>query len=124
MVTALFDGDDIGPHLELMLLEGRLDDAATFSTAVSRAMSSMVEALQTVSGVEIIFCGGDDLVAQWPEGSVPLAFLQDLRTSFQKTCTRTLSAGLGPTPADAVRELRLAKLRGKNSISSGGAQIA
>ncbi|MGH9828469.1 MAG: mCpol domain-containing protein, partial [Blastocatellia bacterium] len=108
------DGDDVGSRLELLLLDGRLDKAATLSSKVTRAMQALRVGLEEIDGLEVRLFGGDDLIATCPSGAVTPGKLQELRRAFKRTCGITLSSGAGPSVQEALSNLRRAKLSGKN----------
>src|SRR6266487_2548848 len=117
MIVGHLDGDDIGSPLELMLLDNNLDDASKYSHSVAQALRYMREFFEKRS-LEVIVCGGDDLVACWDEGSITDEDIEFIRNRYYELCGRTLSVGLGRSPSDATCNLRRAKLRGKNQVVS------
>jgi hypothetical protein len=118
MVVGHFDGDNIGPRLELFLLDDRLDEASAYSASVSQAMRSLERSLRDGNDVEIHIFGGDDLVASWPDGSIGPEEIDKLRREFQSICGQTLSIGIGDSVKSAVSNLRRAKLLGKDRVVS------
>jgi hypothetical protein len=118
MIVAHFDGDDIGPVLELILLDNRLDHAREYSGSVARALQHVRDLLEEKLDAEIIICGGDDLIACWETGSVTDADINIIRANFFDICGRTLSVGIGANSHEATTNLRRAKLMGKNRAVS------
>lgn len=118
MVVAHFDGDDIGPVLELILLDNRLDHAGEYSKSVARAMQHVQDLLEEKLDAEVIIFGGDDLVTCWEAGSVTGTDIDIIRASFFDICGRTLSVGIGANSHEATTNLRRAKLMGKNRVVS------
>jgi uncharacterized protein with ACT and thioredoxin-like domain len=118
MIVAHFDGDDIGPALELMLLDNELDCARDYSRSVAKALQHVHRTLEKELGAEIIIYGGDDLIARWKVGSVTDVDLKHLRSIFFDICGRTISVGVGTSSHDATSNLRRAKLMGKDRIVS------
>lgn len=116
MIVAHFDGDDIGPALELMLLDNELNRAREYSQSVTRALQHVRYFLEEELDAEIIICGGDDLVACWEAGSVTDADIKLIRTSFFDICGRTISIGIGASSHEATNNLRRAKLLGKDRV--------
>lgn len=113
-VFAYFDGDNIGSQLELLLLDDQMLKAAHYSQDVNRAIMLVQVELEKASQTEILLAGGDDLVATWPKGAFSLARIDFVRSLFQQTCGRTLSAGVAFTVSGAAHNLRRAKLMGKD----------
>lgn len=118
MIVAHFDGDDIGPVLELLLLDNKLDRAREYSQAITQALQHARHLLEEELGAEIIAYGGDDLVACWETGSVTEVDIKLIRSSFFDICGRTISVGIGVDSHDATSNLRRAKLLGKDHVVS------
>lgn len=118
MLVGHFDGDDIGPALELMLLDNQVDLAREYSETLSRALLQIRDFLEKELGAEVIICGGDDLIAYWNDGSVTSADIKDIRAQFFDSCGRTMSVGIGSTSREATQNLRRAKLLGKDRAVS------
>jgi CRISPR/Cas system-associated protein Cas10 (large subunit of type III CRISPR-Cas system) len=116
MIFAYFDGDDIGPALELLLLDDLIEEARKYSGSISNAFEAVCRSLASRAEVDIIVAGGDDLVASWPDASIELADVHELRRIFFRNCGRTMSVGVGYSAAEAVANLRRAKLTGKDKV--------
>lgn len=115
MRIACFDGDDVGAHLELLLLTGHLDQAQAFSEGVSAAIFQLTTFLRDEASAVVYIAGGDNVVASW--ASEPeCALFDQARDIFREACGRTLSVGVGQTPSEALHALRLAKLKGKDRV--------
>lgn len=110
------DGDDIGSYLELLLLDGRLDEAAAFSQKVVEAMVELRKSLEHVSGLRTHLFGGDDLIAEFPANSLSAGEIDRFRKDFESRCGVTISAGTGMVVEEALANLRRAKLSGKNRL--------
>jgi minimal CRISPR polymerase-like protein len=117
MIVAHFDGDDIGPVLELILLDNKLDNARAYSQSIAQALEHVRDALEEL-GAEVVICGGDDLVARWETGTVTDLDIKIIRGSFYEICRRTISVGVGANSHDAAINLRRAKLLGKDRVVS------
>lgn len=112
---AHFDGDDVGPILELLLLDGELERAREYSARLQLAMERLRMAVAGVAGADVFVFGGDDLLVKWPE--FPSSeWLEGLRRNFQQDSGRTLSVGVGESTAAASENLRRAKLQGKDEL--------
>ena len=116
MIVAHFDGDDIGPALELMLLDNELNHAQEYSLSVTQALQHMRDFLEEKLDAEIIVCGGDDLVACWEMEYVAEVDIKLIRANFFDICGRTVSVGIGATSYEATNNLRRAKLLGKDRV--------
>lgn len=113
-----FDGDDIGPGLELLLLDGLLDEASCYSRKIAEGMQAVGLRVAAIPGVRIIVLGGDDLVAVWPVESICIALIGELQKTFEACTSRTISVGIGETSKLALENLHRAKLLGRNRIVS------
>jgi hypothetical protein len=122
MIVAHFDGDDVGPVFELILLDNKLDRAREYSRSVAQALQYVRNFLEEL-GAEIIAYGGDDLVACWKAGSVTEVDIKLIRSSFFDICGRTISVGIGVNSHDATSNLRRAKLLGKDRVVSAIAML-
>jgi hypothetical protein len=117
-IFAHFDGDDIGPGLEILLLDGLLDEASEYSRKVAQGMQELSRRVTTVPGVRIIVFGGDDLVVAWPREEIQLLLIRELQQNFACHTSRTISVGIGHTSKSAIENLHRAKLLGRNRIVS------
>ena len=115
MWVAHFDGDDVGPGLELLLLDERIDEARAYSRKVLRAMENLTRSVSEWPGADVVVSGGDDLIVCW-EKEPDARWIELLRQSFEQDCERTLSVGVGKSTKGATESLRRAKLQGKNNL--------
>jgi hypothetical protein len=113
-----FDGDDIGPGLEILLLDGLLEEASCYSRQITEGMQDLGQRVAAIPGVRIIVLGGDDLVAVWPVESIYLALITELQKRFEACTSRTISVGIGESSKFALENLHRAKLLGRNRIVS------
>lgn len=112
MVYIYLDGDGIGRRIEAYIVSGDLEGAARFSKHVTEALCAMEEVLNE-SGAEIVFSGGDNILAKVADlGDV---FYDLLKIFFGKTGA-TASAGVGLTATQAFLGLALAKSLGGGRI--------
>jgi CRISPR/Cas system-associated protein Cas10 (large subunit of type III CRISPR-Cas system) len=116
VIFAYLDGDDVGTALELMLLDGHVEEARSYSLSVSQAFEAARAILESHPGVDVIIAGGDDLVASWHGKAVDFALIEAVRNKFAQACGKTMSAGVGFTASEATGNLRRAKLMGKNRV--------
>ncbi len=112
------DGDNIGNHMELLLLDGKLDEAAAFSKRLTRAMLQLRDSLQQIPGAEICLFGGDDIIATFPINAISMRELNQFRAEFEILCGKSISAGVGRSVQEALANLRRAKLSGRNRLVS------
>jgi GTP cyclohydrolase III len=110
------DGDDVGHRLEYLMLMNDRESIIEFSKTFQCAMDWLESKLVTDFDAEIIFNGGDNLLACLPLDYLSSKALEELRDSFAEKATSTLSAGLGDSPRQAYFALKLAKTSGKNCV--------
>jgi hypothetical protein len=116
MIYAFFDGDNIGDKLEILLLEGKIAEAQDFSHNIETAIDEIKIKLKSNPDVEIIIAGGDDLLIGYDPAMHNDLFLEELRSIFKARTNHSMSCGIGESIPQAVRNLYLAKLYGKNRI--------
>lgn len=121
MKFAYFDGDDVGAVIEVSLMDDDLSEACRHSESVSAALVRLVADLESRPQVSVLFSGGDDVLAVWPEEAMSIQDVEQIREAFRSACGRTMSVGVGDSPSEALRNLRRAKLSGKNRITRSGA---
>jgi CRISPR/Cas system-associated protein Cas10 (large subunit of type III CRISPR-Cas system) len=113
-----FDGDDIGPGLELLLLDGLLEQASYYSRKISEGMDDLERHVISIPGTRVIVMGGDDLVATSPFEEIDLEIVFELQKRFESLTSRTISVGIGESPKAALQNLHRAKLLGRNRVVS------
>lgn len=102
------DADEIGKSLEALLLNNKEKEVAKFSKDVSESIN-LVKMYLEKKGAEIIFCGGDNLLAKSNENlqlNIPLPSLANI----------TWSVGIGNSIEKASLALKKAKGMGRNRI--------
>jgi hypothetical protein len=114
-VFIYLDGDDVGAHIELHLLRDEVDASAALSAAVVRATGQIADDIRTHLGGRLIFAAGDEVLAIVPERPTSES-IEVVRSTFQNATGLTISCGIGMTAAEAARNLRLAKLLGKDRL--------
>ena len=115
-VVIHLDGDDIGNRIELLLLDGNLEEASRLSLQITAAMNQLRRSLERVADLRIHLFGGDDLIATFRPKSISKEELNGLRDEFKANCTLTISGGIGLSVQEALMNLRRAKLSGKNCL--------
>jgi GTP cyclohydrolase III len=110
------DGDNVGSRLEYFAITNNVNVLIEFSRQFNETMNWFEHELVTIFGANVIFCGGDNLLARIVADSPPIESLEKLRAEFSKRTESTLSIGLGDNPQQAYLALKLAKTNGKNKI--------
>ncbi len=112
------DGDDVGSHIEFLIIMNQTDKLSWFSDNYSKTINWLIENLAQYFDANIIFSGGDNLLASVDSSQFSFDKLEFLRQEFHKKINKTISIGLGSSPREAYFALKLAKTSGKNSIQN------
>jgi len=116
MPYAFFDGDNIGDTIEKLLIEKRVDEATLLSENINKSVHNLEKLLRSKNGVEIIILGGDDLLIKFDSEECDVKLLNEITILFENTCGLSMSCGVGTTILEAIQNLHMAKLYGKNQI--------
>lgn len=108
------DGDDVGRKIELFIVTNQMDMLSDFFCSFQSAMSWLSERLKDEFNANIIFNGGDNLLAVLQVDDQQIKKLEDLRIDFSSRSKATLSFGIGINPRQAYFALKLAKACGKD----------
>lgn len=103
------DGDDVGLQLRTLIVNNDMEGASSLSKSILIFFNSLRSYLER-SECEIVFCGGDSLLASNYRSSLD-GWFDNLPSG---PCT--ISIGIGPTPEYAYLALQSAKARGKNQV--------
>jgi minimal CRISPR polymerase domain len=114
-VYVRLDADSVGERLELFLLKGRISEAEQLHEAIQAAMKQLRHRVLE-EGFDVLFAGCDDALFSGPSSLYKRDFLEQLRDSFVESTHCTLSCGVGFSMADALQNLRIAKLAGRDQI--------
>lgn len=115
-VYVRFDADNIGDKLELLLIRGELSAASDLQAKVQSAMNQLQANLQSQKEVEILFVGCDDILFKINIQVYNRPSMESLRKFFEERSGCTLSGGVGINLEEALKNLIIAKLEGKNRI--------
>jgi len=105
-----------GDRIEILLLEERIAEASSLSCNIKKAITEIEFKLKASPDIEIIIAGGDDLLIKYESSVYNVAFLEEIKKLFQLITGNSMSCGIGENIPQAVRNLYLAKLYGKNRI--------
>lgn len=109
------DGDNIGNHIELLLMDGKLADAQVLSRKIQKAFDSIKENLQLELDAVIHIFAGDDLILTTKKSNVR-EIINNICGMFYINTGLTLSVGVGNSIESALLNLRRAKISGRNKI--------
>lgn len=116
MLYAFFDGDNIGPTVEILLTENRIAEAVEFSENIKSAMLEIENLLVSTDGINTLIIGGDDIVIQFDPSKQNIDFLENIRNIFKHRTGNSMSCGVGSSMQESIWNLHIAKLYGKNTI--------
>ena len=110
------DGDDVGNRIEYLILVNDRESLIDFSKKIQSGMNWLEIKLVEAFDAEIIFNGGDSLLACLPRENLSSELIEQLKFTFARETNITISVGLGHSPSQAYFALKLAKTSGKNCI--------
>jgi len=108
------DGDDIGNHIEYLMLSNKRDALMEFSLKYKEGMDWFIRKIVESMRATIILAGGDNVLLSSNNEMFSVSRLEELRSEFQKRVGHTLSIGIGDSIRRAYLALKLAKTSGKN----------
>lgn len=110
------DGDDVGRKIEFFIVMDQLDLLSRFSSDFQSSITWFSEKLSNKFNAEIVFHGGDSILAKIQVDETSITELEKLRIEFFSLSNTTISLGLGDSSRQAYFALKLAKASGKNRI--------
>jgi len=111
MIYIALDGDDVGRHIEKLIIENKERDVAELSKQITHTVQEITTYLQRI-GFEIIFSAGDSILCKGE--SINIWELFNYLAKTNKICS--FSVGTGNTLEKTYVALNYAKSVGKNSI--------
>lgn len=120
----LGDADDVRKKIQGLLLSGDLETLKAVSAAMSRYIAELGASIEDAFAADLIFCGGDELLARVSFDSFDEVKLRDLMTRFRERTGVTISFGVGRSAEEAFISLSRAKSAGPGSLFSAGVKLA
>src|SRR5688572_6226530 len=108
------DIDRVGDRLELYLLREDIQNAKAFQNELQLAMEWLRHALTVELGCDLLYSGCDDVLFRIETAAYCHDEIEQLREQFATRTGCTLSYGFGHTIGEALSNLRVAKLSGRN----------
>ncbi len=106
------DGDSIGRHIELLLIQNKVHEVKEFSENIVKSLEKIKNEVLLNEG-DIIFCSGDSILFC---GSFDSNFSNKILQEFYEQTGRTASMGIGSNMAKTYLGLKLAKAKGGNQF--------
>lgn len=113
---AFFDGDDIGPKLEILLIENKLQEASLFSESINIAMKEIESFLIKTKNIRVHILGGDDVLVEYDQSVDENFLVSEINNIFKARTGCTMSCGIGENLNQAIWNLHKAKLFGKDNV--------
>lgn len=109
------DGDNVGNNIEILLMDGRLDDAVHLSKKIKTTFDKIKEKIELELTAEVHIYAGDDLIVSTEKHCI-LEDLKKICDVFNDSTGLTLSIGVGNDIKESLSNLRRAKISGRNKI--------
>jgi len=115
---AFFDGDNVGASIERLLSNGKVHEATHLSERIKLAILQIELFIDSADGVEIVVCGGDDVLIRFDRNKYDHYFLGRISNIFVKFTGLSMSCGVGINVNQAISSLMVVKQRNKGRIQS------
>jgi hypothetical protein len=111
-----FDVDNVGENIELNLLNKHYNKAQDIHDCIQLNMRETLKELRNFSSLSLLMIGCDDILFSINKIEFDLDFFDNLKEQFYTKTGFTISIGIGNSMLEALFNLRVAKLSGKNKI--------
>ena len=116
LIYIRLDGDNIGDKIELSLLKGDFQLAKQIHESIQKSLKAIKNKIESQQKYNILMNGCDDILFSTDKVEYNVVFLEELMIDFFSLSKCTLSIGVGRSIAEAMHNLKIAKLSGKNMI--------
>ncbi|WP_017662074.1 mCpol domain-containing protein [Baaleninema simplex] len=113
---AFFDGDNIGNAIKNLLNSGRVKEAIHLSESIKLAIFKIEIFVESTSGAELIFSGGDDILIKYNYMKNEYIFLEKILSIFNSFTGLSMSCGVGDSANQALLNLMKIKNKDKGGI--------
>ncbi|MDZ4055502.1 MAG: hypothetical protein U1D69_00805 [Polynucleobacter sp.] len=118
----LGDADQVRDGIDKRLLQGKLEELTAFSSALTKAIGSLLQSFEEQMGATVIMAGGDDVLLRVSSARYSLDTNLALAEEFHRSTGCTISFGVSGKLSDAYINLRKAKAE-KSCVCFGDVRI-
>jgi hypothetical protein len=112
----LGDADNVRKRIQGLLLSGDLDALRSLSSSLTRHITELGALAEDTLGADIVFCGGDELLAKVELDNFDERKLREIMAIFSKNTGVTISFGVGLNTEEVFVNLARAKSMGPGSV--------
>ncbi|MES2239305.1 MAG: mCpol domain-containing protein [Bacteroidota bacterium] len=110
------DCDNVGDKIEFALYNNDPNTAQLISDSIKDGIKWMIKEISGMINGEVLLIGSDDILYATQDNFLDLTKLENLRIDFFKRTNITLSIGIGNSIENALINIKIAKISGKNKI--------
>ncbi|RKS03587.1 mCpol domain-containing protein [Flavobacterium sp. 102] len=110
------DCDNVGDKIEFALYNDDPETAQKISDSIKINIKWLIDNMNQISKGKVLLIGSDDILFETNEEFFNIQKLENLRQEFFMKTNITLSIGVGISIIDALTNLNIAKISGKNRI--------
>jgi hypothetical protein len=110
------DCDNVGDKIEFALYNNDPKTAQEISDSIKTNIKWLIENINQISTGKVLLIGSDDILFETNEEFFNVEKLENLKQEFFIKTNITLSIGIGFSIVDALTNLKIAKISGKNKI--------
>jgi hypothetical protein len=110
------DCDNVGDKIEFALYNNDPKAAQEISDSIKTNIKWLIESINQISIGKVLLVGSDDILFETNEEFFNVEKLENLKQEFFIKTNITLSIGIGFSIVDALTNLKIAKISGKNKI--------
>lgn len=110
------DCDNVGDMIELSLYNSNPHEAQKIHNLIQESIKKLSIELEQSFDADILLIGSDDILFKTNRNKLSLKKLEDIRADFFEKNRITLSIGIGNDIQESLKNLKIAKISGRNRI--------
>tara|TARA_R110002050_G_scaffold192314_2_gene327260 strand:- start:4568 stop:4951 length:384 start_codon:yes stop_codon:yes gene_type:complete len=110
------DVDNVGDNIELALIKDDIVKAQEIHNVIQLGMKKIKDDISSIKNSRILMTGCDDIIFVLPVKNYNNLILKMIKDNFYNFTNYTISIGVDKSLKGALRNLKIAKLSGKNRI--------